>query len=190
MNGRTAPIALLLALCAALCCACAGPRVVVNYDPAADFASYRTYGFSTQLATDDGDTSTLLSKFLKAAASRELEARGYTADDEPDLVVNFNVSTEQKTQVTQSPSAYYGYRRYGWGMGGVYDTSVRHYTEGTLHVDLIDRARNELVWEGAVIGIVDGDVRDNLQQAVDDALEQAFAEYPFTAGSGEPRSAR
>jgi hypothetical protein len=73
-------------------------------------------------------------------------------------------------------------------MGGVYDTSVRHDTEGTLHVDLIDRARNELVWEGAVIGVVDGEVRDNLQQAVDDALEQAFAEYPFVAGSDEPRS--
>jgi hypothetical protein len=69
--------ALFLALLAVLCQACAGPRVVVNYDRAADFGAYRTYGFSTQLATDDGDTTTLLSKFLKAAASRELEARGY-----------------------------------------------------------------------------------------------------------------
>lgn len=186
MNARKTTAALSLAL-ATLIQACAGPKVIANYDRAADFGAYRTYGFSAQLATDDGDTTTLLSKFLKAAATRELEARGYTASDEPDLVVNFNVSSQQKTEVTETPTAYYGYRRYGWGMGGAYETSVRQYTEGTLNVDLVDRARNELVWEGAYVGVVTDAMRENLQQTCDEAVAEVFGAYPFVAGSGEPR---
>jgi hypothetical protein len=107
--------------------------------------------------------------------------------------VNFYVHTQEKIKTTQTPTttAYYGYRggRYGtWGgYGGVaYETRVTQYTEGTLNVDLVDNARDQLVWEAAMVGRVSDDTRENLETKVNEAIAELFLKYPYRAGSAVP----
>ncbi len=175
-----------LAACGGLAACSTGPRVFVNVDPNVDFGAYRTYAFAEPLGTDDPGYSSLLSQFLKESTARQMELRGYAPAAEPDLVVNFYVHLEEKIRASQTPSAYYGYRRYGWDAWGGYETTVTQYTEGTLNVDIVDNRRNQLVWEGAVVGRVTDSTRRNLQETVDRAVTEVFQEYRFRAPGAAP----
>lgn len=180
---RIHQLALLLTL--GLATGCSSPRVITNVDPNADFARYRTYGFADPLGTDSDEYQSLTSQFLKRAVSRELDARGYTAAEQPDLLVNFYLHAKEKLSTTSSPSAYYGYRGYGgygtWGGYGGYETTVTQYTEGTLNVDLVDKRRMQLVWEGAIIGQVTDEMRRELEKSIDESVATLFESFPFTA---------
>jgi hypothetical protein len=166
--------------------------VFINQDPAADFSKFKTYGFEEKLGTDrQTGSQSLVSTYLTRAVSRELEAMGYRRSDNPDLLVNFYVNTEEKIQSRQVPtsSAYYGYRGgyNAWGGYGGYETQISQFTEGTLNIDLIDAGKNQLVWEGAVTGKITKKVRENLEAAVDQATAEVFSYYPYQAGSGQSR---
>lgn len=180
---RVAPL-----LLATLLTACAsGPKITANGDPTVDLVSYRTYQFAKPLATDrpDGATS-LVSTYLTQATQREMSARGYReVETLPDLVINFYLNTKEKIQARTSPStgAYYGYRRGYYGVWGGYgaETTVTQYTEGTLHVDLVDARRNRLVWEGIAQGRIPSDVRETLQERASNVISEIFARYPVPA---------
>lgn len=174
-----------------LATACAtGPKLYANQDPGADFAGYRTFAFADPLDTDRPQYSSVLSGYLKAAARRELEARGYQyREADADLVVNFHVETKEKISSTSTPTGptvgmgygYYGYRGMNYGVWSGYETQVTQYTEGTLNVDIIDRERKRLVWEGIAVGRINDKVRENLQAAVDEVVGLVFGRYPHRA---------
>ena len=56
--------------------------------------------------------------------------------------------------------------------------TVTQSTEGTVAIDIIDVKRNQLVWEGAAIGRVTEDTRENLQYVVPAVVNEIFAKYP------------
>jgi len=173
-------VALLLALAG---CA-SGPKVFTNVNPAADFASYKTYNYESTLGTDDRKSyRSILSNYLIKATDREMAARGYTKSSDPDLTINFYVATEEKIRTTTTPrmGGYYGYRVGYYGAYGGYETQVSQYTEGTLNVDLIDGGKKELAWEGIAVGRVNDDVRSNLEGAVNVAIAEVFSKFNYTA---------
>jgi len=182
---RRPGVAILLALLALAGCT-SGPSIYVNTDPSASFSTYRTYNFMEPLGTDRPGYSSVLSEFLRIAAARELEARGYRKSDNPDLLINFNVQTQEKVQSSTTPTGpayggYYGYRRGYYGVWGGYETTVTQYTEGTLTVDVVDAARKQLAWDGTAVGRVRETDRQNLQPAVDAVVAQIFAKFPYQA---------
>ena len=166
-----------------------GPQVRADYDHSTNFALYRTFGYITPLGTDVDGYSTLITQRLKAATQRELEARGYRYDDaHPDLLVNFSAKLENKIDVQPvmaPPVGYYGYRAaafYGaWPAYG-FQNNVDQYTQGTLNIDLVDAARKQLVWEGVAVGRVTNDKLANPAPAIDNAVKEIFAKYPYRAG--------
>ena len=104
----TAALALLLASCASV------PRVATNENPDANISSFSTYNFMQPLATDrPSGVQTPLSAVLIRAMSAEMANRGYQRSDNPDLLINFFVNTEQRMDVRQvpSPGTFHGYRR-------------------------------------------------------------------------------
>ena len=162
--------------------ACAsGPKLYTNQNPSARFSEYQTYGFAQPLGTDKSEYSSLLSQYLTNAVSRELDARGYVRSDQPDLQINFFVNTKEKIRTTQTPAAggYYSYRRGYYDPWGGYETRVDQFTEGTLTVDLVDTQANQLVWEANLVGRVREEARENLEAAIDQAISNVFAEYPY-----------
>jgi hypothetical protein len=167
--------------------ACASPpRVYSNEDPEAVFSSYSTYAFQEKLGTDRPEYKSLLSQLLKRNVKRELNARGYKeVEADPDLLVNFFVQTKEKIKSTSSPSygGYYGYRPYGtWGGYAGYETHITQYTEGTLTVDVVEVARDQLVWEGTLVDRIYGDPAEDLQPRVEAAVLNLFTQYPHRAG--------
>ncbi len=190
MNGilRLVAASLLASLLTLAGCA-TGPEVRVDYDRAADFTRYRTFGFVSPLGTDRGGYQSIVSQHLKAATQRELEARGMRLDERaPQLLVNFNAALSDKLRVWNSPTMALGYGRgyygYRYGLYSAWpwyadQTTVTQYREGTLNIDVVDAARKQLVWEGVVTDVVTQKMLDNVQAAVDAAVAAAFAKYPI-----------
>lgn len=176
-------IGLVLAVLILFLQGCASrPTIRSEYDHTADFARYHTFGFFKKLATDNGYES-LTTKYLKAAVTRQMEALGYRySETDPDLLANFNIKLKDKQTIrtTGYPAGYYGYR---WGYygawGGYNDTYVYEYTEGTLNIDLVDRARKQMVWEGVAVGRVRQKDIDNQQQVIDKVVAEIFTKFPF-----------
>jgi hypothetical protein len=65
----------------------------------------------------------------------------------------------------------------GWSAGAS-TTEVVQRTEGTIAVDVISAARNQLVWEGAATGRVTNSVRENIEEVAHDAITDIFAQFP------------
>lgn len=185
--GMIGVIAVLLAACAS------GPRISSEVDPEADFASYRTFGFYKPLALEKEGYATPTTDRIKAAARAQMESRGYVFNaDRPDLWVNLNAYMQERTNVTSIPTVdynyYYSYRARSYVAVPYWRdrTDVRQYTEGTLNVDLVDRARNRLVWEGIAVGRVSRLKPGERDARIDSAVAEIFARFPHRALAAAP----
>lgn len=183
----------VLGLCVLAIAGCAtGPRISSEVDPEADFGSYRTFGFYAPLALEKEGYATPTTDRIKAAARTQLESRGYVyAAEQPDLWVNLNAYIQEKTSVTSIPTVdynyYYSYRARSYFAVPYWrdQTEVRNYTEGTLNVDLVDRRKNRLVWEGIAVGRIAKLKPEERAARIDATMTEIFARYPYRAGAGK-----
>jgi hypothetical protein len=137
-------------------CATSPPQAESMRDPQADFAAYRTFGWTSGATLDGTDAPLkLLDSNLRAAIAAELQRRGYTAaatGTVPDLRITYETASEQKLE-SNPVRVGIGVGSWGGNIGGsvnVGSPSVRNYQEGTLVVHAIDTARNAEVWQGRV----------------------------------------
>ena len=171
------------------------PDYRVDYDPAVDFKQYQTFGYFEQLGTDQAGYSTLVTQHFKNATRREMEKLGYTyTETNPDLLVNFNASSSDKTEVRsrQVPTmgygmtGYYGYRGMLYSPFPMYETEVEtvNYKVGTVNIDVVDAERKVLVWEGLVEGRLTKKALENPRAAIDAVVTELFARYPTAPAGG------
>lgn len=187
LTAAFAAAAIALAGCAS------GPDIQADYDKSADFGKYRTYGFVAQAGTDSGDFRSLATKMLQSAASREMEQRGYVRAEDPDLVINFKGKLEEKVDVESTPAPFYGP---GWGYGGWYgapyggwggtEVTTRRYNVGTLVIDVVDREKRQVVFQGAISDVVTKEMQQNREASINAAVAHVFSKYPFVAGQAAP----
>lgn len=182
----------VVSLIAALLAACAsGPQIKSDYDRTVDFSQYNSYGFFSPLGIEGPNYSTIYGSVFREAISREMEARGYTRSEQPDLLINVSARLEDKTRVTTTSDpfhTYYGYRRgfydpwYGYGWGTT--THVSQYTEGTVNIDVVDAKAKKMVYEGVAVGrLKENRTGEEIRQAINSAVARMFEGYPARAGS-------
>ncbi|HLU07473.1 MAG TPA: DUF4136 domain-containing protein [Woeseiaceae bacterium] len=180
-----------IVLFATLAGCASGPTIRSDYDRSADFASYRTYDFASELGTDRAEYSTLITSHFKRSVSRELEARGYRrSETNPDLLVNFFVAMDERMRVRSAPAATFGVGYYGYRYGlytawPAYERDVRTvtYKMGTANVDIVDAGRRQLIWEGIAEGRVTEEALANPGAAIEEVVAELFERFPATAGS-------
>ncbi len=158
-----------------------------------NLASYHTYAFMAKPGTDKDGYKSLTTQSLERAVNREMYARGYTPatpGTEPDLVINFNIKEKDKVQ-GDGPGGlgYYGWGYgygprwgYGYGLGfDDYNNSIQTVTEGSLVIDLVDRARNEVVWSGTAVGRITKKSLERPDETINSSVAEIFARYPIQA---------
>ena len=174
---------------------CATDNIRSDYDPTADFSRYSTFNFFEDAGPESTNYQSFFSKYMVAAITREMQARGYTLSGDPDILINFNAVLREKTDVRTTPApmygCYYGYRGGFYdpwmGYGYAQETHVSQYTEGTFNIDLVDARQKKLVWEAVGVGRITEKLLENLEERVNAGVAKAFAKYPFVAGSGTPQ---
>ncbi|MBI5543979.1 MAG: DUF4136 domain-containing protein, partial [Deltaproteobacteria bacterium] len=146
-------IATLLALPVA---ACSTMKVTTDAVPGAadSIAGYHTYAWLPHPAKRDTNHNPIAEAQIKQAVENNLSAKGYRrvdASDNPDFLVGWHATTQEKTQV-EDVNPYYGYGwgpafgpPVGYGGAGGPDVYVRHYEQGTLILDVVDGDSKQLV---------------------------------------------
>ena len=173
------------------------PDIRIDYDKSVDFYSYKTYGYVSKLGTDDRGYSTLVTEYFKEGVKREMESLGYTySDTNPDLLVNFSLFVEDKTDIETFQNAtmpvggygrygyggygYYGYRRGLYNTYPVYDTDVRvvNYKEGTANIDVVDAEHSQLIWEALVEGRLSKKAMKDPEITINKIVSELFKKSP------------
>jgi len=180
-------------------CASSGGKIMADYDHDAPFGSYKTYNFMEGAGPDHDNYQSFFSQYMVEAITIEMEKRGYTKSDDPDLLVNFNAVLEDKTKVrtTSAPppmyggyGGYYGYRGSAYGAWGGYgygtETHVSQYTEGTFNIDIVDNKKHQLIWEAIGVGKVTEKKLENLEEGIMNGVPKFFSLYPYRAGDPNP----
>ena len=162
---------LLLAGCAST------PTVTTDHDPAANFASYRTYSWAAKPQIG----SPLVQQRIVDGIDARLRAKGWTQAPNGQVAIAAHVVASQKQTIdtfyTGSSMGGWGYRG-GWrgGMGSATST-VRTYDVGTLIVDMFDASTQQAVWRGSASSTVSSSP-EKVNQTVDAALDKMFAGFP------------
>lgn len=170
-----------------------GPEVRADYDKAVDFGKYHTYNFVTAQSSGS-DYRSLGQRIMQNAATREMESRGYTRADNADLLINFRGKIEEKTDIESTPAPMYGP---GWGYRGWYgapygaygygtEVSTHRYKVGTLVMDVVDREKKQVVFQGGIEDVVTKKMLEDREGTLNGAVATIFSRYPFRAGQSAP----
>jgi len=176
---RTAQKLLMLFTVVLALAGCTTLRTASDYDKNVDLGGYKTYNFY-----DKGIARVKLNNLdkrrLMAAVESEMNAKGFTKSDRPDLLVNLVVVAREKTDV-YGP-AYYG--GWGWGYGGWRggwggwgSNYVNQYIEGTIIIDFLDPAKKILFWHGQGSGF-NLDNFNKREQRLYTGVKEILAQYP------------
>lgn len=193
LHQHFAALALLAVLLVATPAAGQKLKIETHKDPAADFSAIKTYAWLPPAPlvnnAPDGLTNPTLSQevlgpHIVEAVDRQLARRGLTQVDQSTadvLVVYFAAMTVgfQKSYVGE----YYGYIT-GWGSpipsGLAPSTSSDIYEQGTVVVDLVQRASNRAIWRGSVVTRVHQERKLEERIArINDGTVRMFERFPI-----------
>jgi hypothetical protein len=165
---------------------CSSPlKVTSDYDKSTNFTQYKTFAMDTFLLSRK--INQLNQNRIVNAIRAELQKKGLTESNNPDLLVQTTAILKDQQSMTANTSytggAYgYGgyYRPYGWGggMSSSYTTyNVQNYTNGSLIISIADAKTKNLVWEG--IGNKDLDqAPKNPDETIPKAVALIMESYP------------
>ncbi len=156
---------------------CMGPKVRTDFDPAADFTTFRTYAFAGLTDLNQGGVlnNSLMRKRLEQMVGEQLSNKGLRQvglDGHPDVLVHYWVTVKEKQRLESTGPMVGPYGRRGYGSVTTYD-----YEEGTLIIDLATPAKDELVWRGSIVSIVSDSKEENMRM-VNKGVAKAFEDYP------------
>jgi len=167
--------------------------IITDYDHDVSFNQYKTYYWANEFARNSNNSkkplfyNSLIQKRLKNAIQKQMKARGYTLNKQnPDLLVNANVLVKPNQNIkttTTSYSPFYpgfgGYFGYYYGYYGneqSTSTSINTNIQGGLVIELIDRAKRQLVWQGYEPNVLHTDTK-NKRKELNQAVSKIFAQY-------------
>ncbi|MDR6193919.1 DUF4136 domain-containing protein [Siphonobacter sp. SORGH_AS_0500] len=163
-------------------------QVTIDKDNQANFSQYHTFNWApadVRTGANPVYHSDLILQNIQNNLADELNARGISQSDEPDLQITVHTYTENKTQRVMNGGYGYPYYGYGWGRGFLYSPFMYgygpsyqnyHYTEGTLVIDMMDTHTHHLVWRGVAQGALNGP--RGLEREIARGIHKMMKHYP------------
>lgn len=164
------------------CCTACSSVNIKGVSKADDFAisKYKTFSFFEVISEGNaiGPNSETNLKLLKEAITKQMEAKGLKlSGDNPDLLVNIGVVVAEQVQTRETSftqpgdrTYYMNQRNYSWQSQQV---EVGKYREGTVIVHLVDRVKNELVWQGSAESVLP-EKQKNVPALIEEAMTKLF----------------
>ena len=158
-------------------------QVLVSYDKSegVDFSKYNTYQIYSLEVTSipEFEPKKTGLNLLIVEINKQMVARGYEkVSENPDLIINLgaSVTEEEQTRETGIREAprYIGQRNYHWESEEIV---IGRYKEGTVTLDLVDTASNEMIWQAVASGILEKKQEKNEKKIVK-VVKKLFKKYP------------
>jgi len=174
----------LLVLLVALLVSCSSITVNYDYDAEYVFTAYKTFKWGKMNIPNDALRSNpMAAKRVDSAIRTVMEEKAYKLIEdenvEPDFFIVTHAGIKERMQVHNTGYAGYNYGWYQpwWGPYGGY-TSVSHYEEGTLVIDIVDMKNKELVWRGLGTKIIANNTGEKQMQVLEDVVRRIMANFP------------
>lgn len=166
-----------------LLAACSSLRVASDFDREVNFSSYKTYNFYEK-GLEKLELNGIDKKRMLAAVDAEMQAKGFTKAEKPDLLVNLVIMKRERTDIYDNGfyGGPWGWRGWGWGMGwgpfwgGGMRTADR-YQEGMFIIDFLDPKTKMHVWHGRGDGFNLDSFR-NREERINTGVKEILAQYP------------
>lgn len=148
-------------------------KAQVGYDKSVDFSTIKTFAYYETRETSIADDAPPVHEMIKLLIIKKFKDGGLQqVDKDPDIFVTYHTDANQElrnnvTMYSYSYSAGWWYSPL-WGSG----MDVSSYTRGTLIVDAWSPESKNLLWRGAVMGVVPEDpspekARKTIEKALD-----------------------
>jgi len=168
---------IFLLLSAFILSSCNTVRVVTDYDSKVDFKAYKTFAFYKP-EIDKTKISDLDKKRILRAIELALFAKGFTKSDSPDMLVGIFAKSREKVNVSQN-NVGFGWGWNPWMMNNMNaNVNVSQYSEGTLFIDFIDKAKKELIWQGIGTGALRIQNRERKEKRIKEFVNEIIAKFP------------
>ena len=165
-----------------------GMDISTDWDPEANFDNLKTYEFAKRVSTADDDPrifNDITVQRVRNALDTALQARGYekVTQGEPDFLVGWHGSIDKKMNM-ETVHNDYNYETTGWvsphdPRAPQSKTYVNEWEEGTLIIDIIDPKKNELMWRGTGVALVDDNVSAEKDQSnLNGAVARILKAFP------------
>jgi len=151
---------------------CASVRVTSDYDSKANFPESKTFAFFKE-GIDKVEISDLDKKRILRSIEQEMNKKGLTLSETPDLLINFFTKARERQEVYTNVG-------FGWGWGPFWGNSVSVSpvrTEGSLFIDFIDANKKDLIWQGKGVGII-SEYANNRDERISTFVSEILKQYP------------
>ena len=110
---------------------------------------------------------------VKTAIKNQMEEAGIKLSDNPQLLLNLGISVQEKVQTRETnihDMHYMGQRNYHWQVDEI---QIGTYEEGTLKIDFVNMADNELVNQ-AIVSEVLTDNDKKMEKRINKVIQKLF----------------
>jgi hypothetical protein len=159
-----------LALLALLAISAFAVNVVTDYDHNTNFSQYKTYSWAKVKTPNE-----LWDGRVKEAVDKVLKEKGWTetpSDGDASIVAVGITKTIPTLQ-----TFYDNFGGWYWNGFGTATTTVEHYREGTLVVDIFDSRNKKLVWRGSASDTLSDKPENNVKK-LNKAVQKMFEHFP------------
>ncbi|MCP4408852.1 MAG: DUF4136 domain-containing protein [Gammaproteobacteria bacterium] len=139
---------------------------------------YKTYQFTDEAL--NLPVSDLNKNRFLAAIEKQMEVKGFSKSKNPDVLLDIFVKVREEQSATSYTNFTGGYSRYRYRYAmprATTHTSVRTYVTGTVTLNMIDRERNQVVWQATAEKTLDENGK-NREERINKDVAEIFAEYP------------
>lgn len=168
--------------------ACSSVKIIAEKEDGFEPSTYQTYAFAPVDLKGVDQATAILYQEIRKSIAYEMNQKGYSPNaDQPDLIVTFNILTEEARKeswksVNNDPYYPYGMRGM-WAYNSMYSPyynqrykEVKYEKTGTFVVDLLSTRQEQLVWRGIGIGPVNHpEERFNTAYL---SVQKMFKEFP------------
>lgn len=189
---RVLPVFMAILLASLLSACSSGLTVRSEIDPGANFSQFRTYNFFEPMGIEGGYNSPIFGEHFRAAIGGEMARRQYQTADNPDLLINVTIRSDDKIKMRSytrpyATGGYYGrpggaYGGSALGVGISTGSRATKTTEASVFIDIVDFTKQRVVWQGVAVVDVNDKVALQLRDAIFTSVNKVMAEYPHTAG--------
>ena len=159
--------------------AAAKMKAYVGYDKNVDLGSFKTFDYRDSLASSVVDKAPPVHEMIKLLIIEKLQNGGMEwVKEDPDVLVTYHTEADQamKMNVTLYSYSYSA----GWWWSPLWGSGmdVSSWSQGTLVVDIWDPKTENIVWRGAVVGVVpENPSAGKAQKTIEKALSLMSNEF-------------
>ena len=164
----------ILAVLSLFFTSCVTINVSSDYDSKTNFESYNTFAYF-KTGIDQAEINDIDKKRILRALDIELQRKGFTKSENPQILVSFFTKSNEEINVNQNNFGW----GFGWGFYGAnFGTSVSRSTRGVLYIDLIDAKTKELIWQGKGSGYLSNGSVEKKEAKIKEFVTKILEAYP------------